>query len=513
MSATTAPSLADWMLHGLYDAQAGYYAAGRVRFGHGEDFWTFPTRLSPSFGMLLTEHLTGLRQRLVDGGDLAAAAPFYVIELGAGDGTLGRDLLDAAAADDADAGLAATLCYRVGERSGALRERQRTAFGPHADIRIGGDGPLRADHLPQRADGLLPDVAPFAGVILHNELLDVWPHELVRPATMQRLVLDAGDAFDRESLVGAMRAAFDAGNNAPPLTLTQRWAPLDDPAIMAWLAALTPWVDHRVRSADGAATTLVCPGMPQLTAWAAATLQAGWMLTIDYGGGCDHHLDPMPALPQLRLYPQPAAVAERRSSEASLLDLDWPGRQDVTVDIDFSHLAWCGAQCGLRPVLHGPQGLLAPGQALAAALGSVTHDALAPASRAAIERRLRKRHGLDAIAAAQLVYAAARGFVQRSAGFRLLLQERDGTRGALPALAGSWPVLPSELPALAHAPSDDQRAALDLPEGLTPARSLLSALDEAGRRDDLGEILSRLDAAGLLVFPGAAFARAADTVE
>jgi SAM-dependent MidA family methyltransferase len=524
------PSLADWMRHGLYDAEAGYYAAGRVRFGHGEDFWTFPTRLSPAFGQLLAEYLAGLRARLVAAGDLDAAAPFVVVELGAGDGTLARDVLDAAAAfasadvgaDAADAlrGLAATLCYRIGERSAALRRRQHDALGPHADAALPGSDVRRVAHLPQRDDDLLPTVAPFAGVVLHNELLDVWPHELLRPAARRRLVLDVGGAFDRDGLVHAMRAAYVAGAAAPPLAVSAAWAPIErDDAWLgadtdAWLDALAPWLAHLRAHGVAEPSMLVCPQLGELTRWAAATLRAGWMLTIDYGAGCDHQLDPQPALPQLRLYPQPAAVDERPGSLQTLLDLDWPGRQDVTVDIDFSHLAWCGAEVGLAPVVHGPQGLLAAAGPLAAALAdggvaTVTLDVQRADVRAAVEARLRARQGLGAVEAAQLAYGAARSFVHGSAGFRLLLQERTGTRGSLAAMAPGWQVLPAELPALARALSDGEREAFGLPETLSPTRSLLAALDEAGLRGSIDATLAALEGAGLLARPGAARQRAA----
>ncbi len=203
------------MRHGLYDPEAGYYAAGRVRFGHGADFWTFPTRLAPAFGQLLAEHLAGLRARLVDAGDLAADAPFDVVELGAGTGALARDIVRAAQAmaqaPEPYAGLARTLRYRIGERAPALRQAQATLLAG-----------LPVTHLPQTADDATAALEPMVGVILHNELLDVWPHALLRPSTSERLRLAAtpagqGEAIPRAALVPR------CGRRSRPARQRRRW--------------------------------------------------------------------------------------------------------------------------------------------------------------------------------------------------------------------------------------------------------------------------------------------------
>ena len=540
------PGLAAWMQHGLYDPEAGYYAAGRVRFGHKADFWTFPTRLSPAFGTLLAQHLAGLRQRLVDAGALGDDAPFQVVELGAGDGTLSRDLLDAAALwqeqAPAFAGLARTLFVRVGERAPALQRRQLEAAGPWATSSLPDHpGVLRFAHLGQTAADLLPALEPFVGVILHNELLDVWPHELVLPPAdtshpASAVVVAATPAganapLAEAELVAEMRAAYAAGDEAGALAIETRVGALqagDAETIEPWLAALQPWLAHRRAASSEPLALLVCPGIPALTRWAADVLQAGWMLTIDYGAGVDHQLDPLPALAQLRLFPEPEAPPRFAAAASALVDLSWPGRQDVTVDIDFSHLAWSGAQHGLAPIAHGPQGLLAKGSALAEALGTVTLDLLAADVRRSIEATLirRAREAGQPVpgpmAAAQLVYSAARGLCSGSAGFRLLLQERVGTPGglalALPRseperlAAGLWPVLPDALPALslaARGPAGRaQLAALFAdwrPEALArmqPSSSLLAVLDEIGARAEVANVVATLREAGLLVFPG-----------
>ncbi len=524
------PGLGDWMRLGLYDAEAGYYASGRVRFGHERDFWTFPERLSPAFGRLIAVRLAAARDALVADGAMADGDPFTAVELGAGDGSLARDVCDAvddlSAMSPSSARLAACMRYRIGERSPALQDLQRTRLGHHHGS--------RADHLSQGSADLLARTTPFTGVILHNELLDVWPHELVCPgvggdATLLRLVawLDEGTwaqwglpAVD-PALVAVCGAAPAAGlwpletahlalamrraAHAPstPLVVTAVDAPLvshpDAAKISAWLVEIADLVGHRREAHSLPPHLVVCPGIGDLVAWAAANLRAGWMWTIDYGGTALHSLDPWPGMPLVRVYPEPRdgeGDKEDDPVQALLARLTWPGSQDVTVDIDFSHLAAAGRDVGLMPVWHGPQG------GVAAFVGAP--NLLAAAERRVVEARLRHRAGVTEVKAAGLVWSAASRFLSGSPGFHLLVQRAGG--GAPLVTQGSWPVLPESLVALRpDATEVAVQAALGsltqgahLAERLRPSGCLYASLDEAGHRDVSAVVIDKLDGAGLL---------------
>lgn len=481
-------TLAAWMDLALYDPQIGYYAAGRVRFGDRRDFWTWPERLSPTFGRLVAFALGRMLVHLEAEGALPPGEPFTVVELGAGDGTLARDVCDAveqeAGRSPAMAALAGRLAYRIGERSPALRAVQAQACEHHAG---------RVAHLPQTAGDDLPAAPPLFGVILSNELLDVWAHHRVRPLARTLLELlpsEEGRALD----TAALRArAADPGAGA--LEVARRWAPIaghpDAAAIGRWLDALAPVVAHRAAVHAAEPELLVAPGIARFAAWAAERLRAGWLLTIDYGGTSAHALDPEPELPHLRVYPRPAGHDDRGWQGADAVDeLGWPGTQDVTAEVDLGHLAWEGERAGLRPVHFGPQGhLWAPdGPA----------DPLHPAERARVQAALRRKYGVGAIEAAQVAWEAARGFRDRSPGFRLLLQQAASPASPLSLGWPGDPILPSELVPVPPA-RDRVHAALteaglppEVAAALRPWGCPIADLDDAGLRAHTPAVLAAL---------------------
>jgi hypothetical protein len=221
---------------------------------------------------------------------------------------------------------------------------------------------------------------------------------------------------------------------------------------------------------EARAAPWVCPGIDPLVQAVAGALRAGWMWTIDYGGSALHTLDPAPSMPALRCYPPVRDADGEPVPRAGPLStpLGWPGSRDITLDIDFSHLASAGQREGLAPLWFGPQvGLRTP--------ASPT-EPLAPDARRQVEDRHRARAGVGAIEAARRVWAATQRFVAGSPGFRLLVQgtanvPTDGLRFPLAGLA----VLPSEL----RWPSP---AVVTAPQAL---RALVAtAIDDAGLGDD-----------------------------
>src|SRR5262245_41320253 len=107
----------------LFARGRGYYASGRVRFGEGGHFETFPTALSPAFGRMVAERAGALWEAL------GAPARFEVFEVGAGDGQLALDVLchvwTRMRARARGRAFARALRYVICERSPALVTRQR----------------------------------------------------------------------------------------------------------------------------------------------------------------------------------------------------------------------------------------------------------------------------------------------------------------------------------------------------------------------------------------------------
>jgi len=156
----------------LYDPERGFFARGRGAGRAGSDFVTSP-QIGSLFGACLARGLDGL-WRALDEPD-----PFLVVEAGAGNGRLARDILRAAP------GCAAALRYVLVDRATALRAEQRDlldlepadeALGPFVQ-RTGDDHVVPAPAAGPVVAALdeLPAVEADGAVVLANELWDNLP--------------------------------------------------------------------------------------------------------------------------------------------------------------------------------------------------------------------------------------------------------------------------------------------------------------------------------------------------
>lgn len=134
-----------YMQLALYAPELGYYTGPEAKFGAHGDFVTAPA-LGDFLARALAEQLAPA---------LAALARPRVLELGAGDGRLARQLIRALGERGCE-----PLRYRILETSGSLRARQQAELaGAPADV-------AWLDTLPAE---------PFEGVILANEVIDALP--------------------------------------------------------------------------------------------------------------------------------------------------------------------------------------------------------------------------------------------------------------------------------------------------------------------------------------------------
>jgi SAM-dependent MidA family methyltransferase len=155
----------------LYDPEDGFFARGRGAGRAAGDFITSP-QVGSLFGTLIARAFDEWWAQLdrVD--------PFVVVEAGAGDGRLARDVQRAAPA------CVGALRYVLVERSAALRDaqRERLALEPADEAlgafrrEIGEDRPVPAENIGPVFTALddLP-ATPFEGVVFANELLDNLP--------------------------------------------------------------------------------------------------------------------------------------------------------------------------------------------------------------------------------------------------------------------------------------------------------------------------------------------------
>jgi NADH dehydrogenase [ubiquinone] 1 alpha subcomplex assembly factor 7 len=140
-------TFAEFMEAALYDPDEGFYS--RLPVGEGRHFVTSP-HLSSVFGRLVARQVVDFWERL------HRPAPFDVVEVGAGDGTLAGQILRALPDE-----LTRTIRYTAVDRSLAAR----TAL---------------ADRGLAAAAGLDHVAGPRVGCVIANELLDNLPFHRVR---------------------------------------------------------------------------------------------------------------------------------------------------------------------------------------------------------------------------------------------------------------------------------------------------------------------------------------------
>ena len=342
ISRSGAITFAEFMELALYHPD-GYYSRDS-RVGARGDYFTSPT-LHPAFGALIAIQLEVMWDTL------GRPSPFWIVEPGAGDGRLATDLLSFADAQ---------LC----EFAGALRyvEIDRAAHDAQSDFgsRV---SRLRAEGLP---------LGGIVGCVVSNELFDAFPVHRFRVAGGR--VEEMYVSLDSD---GRFREAY-----GPPST----------ERIAERLAALPRRLPDGFRGE-------VNLGIGDWMSEAAASLDRGYVLTIDYG------------YEEEELY----SDARRRGTFQTYykhVDGSSPyqrvGRQDMTAHVDFSALIAEGVKAGLRPAFLTTQAEFLVSLGFEAMLASVRERDMERAAKVANLRAM-----------GELVKPDGLG------GFRVLVQEKD----------------------------------------------------------------------------------------
>lgn len=280
----------------LYSAPGSYYGSEAEQIGAEGDYFTSP-EVHPSFGSLLARQVEQLW--------VAMDRPvfFALVEMGAGRGSLARDIL-AYTAQWAPT-FHRALRYVIVERSPALARRQQQTL---ASLGSAADGVTW-----HRGPTLDLEEGSVEGCLLSNELLDAFP--------VHRVAVVGGDlkevyVEDRDGqLVGALGGLSD-----PRLASYFHelgFLPPEGCRVEVNLEALN-WVQQ-----------------------AARVLKRGMVVTLDYG------------YPAEELY-------SRRHCEGTLLcfyrhtlnadPYARVGQQDMTTHVDFTSLSRQGAAHGLEPL-------------------------------------------------------------------------------------------------------------------------------------------------------------------
>ncbi len=262
----------------LYAPGLGYYSAGLRKFGAAGDFITSP-EVSPLFAYSLANQCAEILAQL-GGGD--------ILEFGAGSGALACDLLQAL--DRLDR---LPERYLILELSADLRQRQQRRIGE------------LPEHLAARVAWLerLPE-QPIEGVMLANEVLDAMPVALL-------------EKTDEGWLERGL--AWDEGG----------WAWEHQP-LRAELSDRVAALDQAYPGIQAPYRTEICLAGGDWVALLFQHMSRGAALLIDYGySGADYYR-PDRGEGTLSCHYRHRVHAEPRF---------WPGLQDITAFVDFSHVA------------------------------------------------------------------------------------------------------------------------------------------------------------------------------
>ncbi|MDP6581661.1 MAG: SAM-dependent methyltransferase [Vicinamibacterales bacterium] len=283
----------------LYHQTLGYYTRARRRTGRAGDFYT-SVDVGPQFGALLATQLDEMHRLLAATGCPA----FDLVEVGAGNGQLGRDLLNAA--ESTYPALYAATRLTLVETSTAARAAQPATLGRHR-ARLAAS--LEA----------IPD--QVCGTILANELLDALPTHAVTMTSegLREIYIDlTGDRF------------------------VERLGPLSCPELADYLARLDVVLTPGWRGEVNLAAA-------DWVRMAARRLQRGFLMLIDYGHTADELYSGRHDGSTLTTFHRHlvGSVGDDPFQRGGPAWLAQPGEQDITSHVDLTTVRAVAEEEGL----------------------------------------------------------------------------------------------------------------------------------------------------------------------
>lgn len=397
------PSFYDYFETVLFHPKAGYYSSGRVNFF--SDYQTFPNALGPSFGEMIAEHTFQMWSGMRKAGTLNATEKFTIAEFGPGEGTLAESILeyiDEQAKSNPDhrwAEFRDQLVYACYDRSPALSEKQKKR-----NARFGARFEAREGDATDPGSTIKP--GSLKGVILSNELPDCFSvykvivDERGTPemayaapsitqaewkeiggmlsADTQRMITGENDiiynklfagknpnspasAKDRiylsrtgfSAILDAFSAAGNYEANIGRLRFQEVYVPVAlNPELAAYFRQYAHDYAYGVAKNGKGLVTYVNLGEGKFIRGAGAALKAGYVMTIDYGDNWAGILEQK--FDHLRMYGPGSSQTQANPYHA-------PTMNDMTTDVNFSHLADEGKTVGLNALYFGPQNSLQKG--------------------------------------------------------------------------------------------------------------------------------------------------------
>ncbi len=285
----------EFMQWALFHPQYGYYMTGPLKTGRQGDFFT-SAHVGGLFGKLLTETFCEMW-------DHHGSGKFTLVELGAGDGGLAEQVLQAFQAKDRHAGL--TYCLVETSPFALNLARRRLSRFPRVKF---------FDSLDA-----LEHVSGVEGCVFSNEFFDALP--------FHRVLWDNGtlrELFVRES---GGRLLEEPGDPSTP--------------------KLAAYFRERGVSLVEGQKAEVCLALDETMAELDRILSRGFILSVDYG-------EPSPDL--YRETRTEGTLQVYRKHERRDGPFEDIGECDLTALVDFGRIAALGEQRDIRPLIFASQG-------------------------------------------------------------------------------------------------------------------------------------------------------------
>jgi len=278
----------------LYHPEFGYYTRVDQRSGRRGDFIT-SVDFGSSLGTLLAAQCTEMWRHL-------NSCRFGLVEVGAGNGRLSRDILDAVSSSESSFYQAIDL--HLVERSPTARKAQTKELASHRSKLVSRDATLPAGN-------------SITGVILANELLDAFaPHILVMTDTELREVY------------------IDADSNG---SFVERLGPLSSSRIQAHIE------EQKIVIKPGWRIEVV----PEVVTWvknAVRVLRRGFLLLIDYGHEARELYSATHSQGTVATYFQ--HQVETTNTTAAQPWLIEPGSRDITTHVNLTAVRTAAESAG-----------------------------------------------------------------------------------------------------------------------------------------------------------------------
>ena len=298
-------SFAKYMELALYHSDYGYYNSGITTIGKRGDFFT-SSSLGKDFGELLGIQFKQMWH------NLGCPNPFYLVEMGAGNGELAQDILNYFKIEHDEVFIQA-LRYAIVEQSPALIKVQQQQLKP-----------FTAFDLKWKTWSDFKDCS-IEGCFFSNELVDAFPVHLVTKEgnKLQEIYLSLEQGKLTETVDDLCQERINQYFDLVDIDLSQPEYPSNYRT------------EVNLNALDWLST--VCN-----------KLKRGYILTIDYGYTAAKYYRPSRSQGTLQCYFQ----HRRHNNPYANL-----GYQDITAHVDFTALERQGELCGLNTIGYTQQGL------------------------------------------------------------------------------------------------------------------------------------------------------------